>query len=152
MSTNLSSPFETLPGGSSQTHNNLTMASDQSSQNYSEGFHDSENAPTEKLCRRKVTQQEWKRFCKQVEALLRPVVLRYGRITMGTMVKIIVDILGENVSDEDYCYWKGILKMQSNVSTWKNRTLDKLKVNGNILSKSNLKHTVNSCRTTSAMC
>ncbi|MCJ1264231.1 hypothetical protein MMC22_004102 [Lobaria immixta] len=46
---------------------------------------------------------------------------------MDSMVKIVVGILGENVSEEDFWYWKGILKIQSNVSTWKNPTMDKLK-------------------------
>ena len=55
---------------------------------------------------------------------------------MDSMVKIVVGILGENVSEEDFCYWKGILKIQSNVSTWKNRTMDKLKVNGDTIFKS----------------
>lgn len=64
------------------------------------------------------------------------------------MIKLVVGILGENVSQEDFCYWKEILEIQSNISMWKNQTIDKLKVDGNILSKSNSGYTINKCRTT----
>ena len=64
----------------------------------------------------------------RLEAALRPFALGYGKLDADQIAHIVRTAIKENVDDEDIYFRKGLTKAQSNVSTWKHRSLTCMEV------------------------
>ena len=83
---------------------------------------------TKKRRRRHAITSEWKMIAMRLEAALRPFALRYGKLDADQIAHIARTAIKENVDDEDIYFRKGLTKAQSNVSTWKHRSLTCMEV------------------------
>ena len=83
---------------------------------------------TKKTRRRQAITSEWKLIVMRMKASLRPFALRYDKLNADQIAHIVRNAIREDVDEEDIYFRKGVTKVQSNVSTWKNRSLACMKV------------------------
>ncbi|MCJ1467865.1 hypothetical protein MMC07_006490 [Pseudocyphellaria aurata] len=80
--------------------------------------------------RSKYTKAAWNAIAARLESKLRPWILRYGKLTEDQMVKLVRDATATGDIDLDNLWFKKcIIKMRTNQSTWKNRTLGAIGMN-----------------------
>ena len=83
---------------------------------------------TKKTRRRQAITFEWKLIVMRMKASLRPFALRYDKLNADQIAHIVRNTIREDVDEEDIYFRKGVTKVQSNVSTWKHRSLACMKV------------------------
>ena len=83
---------------------------------------------SKKLRRRQVVTSEWKLAKRRIERLSRPVALRFGKLNGAQIDMIIREALGEEVEEDDAYYLRSEKKIRTNAATWKNRSIESMKV------------------------
>lgn len=118
---------QSLPsGGNSQS---LLLLSCSHISTVEEGFNNLDKIlSTTKLCCSKVPKAEFKSAAKQIETALQQYILRYTKIPSDIAGNFILAVLKQDLDKENYVYRERLNKVQSNVSTWKNQTLQRLEV------------------------
>ena len=72
---------------------------------------------------------EWHGISTRLEAQLWPWILRYGKLTEDQMVDLVKKAMGRDVVDSDkILFKKALMKVRTNQSTWKHRTLGAMQV------------------------
>jgi hypothetical protein len=77
---------------------------------------------------REIACKDWKEAKIKIENLLRPAVLRYGKLDNQTFHGILYEVLGAETDTSSAFFRKGLAKMKSNVATWKCKTLSEMEV------------------------
>lgn len=76
-----------------------------------------------------VLTSEWKVYKRRIERIARPSALRYGKLTTLQIDQLIRTALrDEDIDEEDVYYRRANVKIRTNLSTWKHRTLNNMKV------------------------
>ena len=83
------------------------------------------SSPAKRLAR----QSQWRVVADRIELLSRPAVFRYRKLEKEDIDSIVRVSIRGDVEEDDVLYRKGIQKVKTNISTWKNQTLDCIKVN-----------------------
>ncbi|MCJ1462586.1 hypothetical protein MMC07_001188 [Pseudocyphellaria aurata] len=72
----------------------------------------------------RLTKAEWNALAARLETKLRPWALRYGKLKDAQMVKVVREAIAtNNIDSDDVRFKRCIIKLRTNQSTWKNRTL-----------------------------
>jgi hypothetical protein len=70
----------------------------------------------------------WPTIKTKLERSLRPLCLRWGKPEEAAINQIVRHAVGEELDEDDWLYRKAVFKCHSNITTWKNRTLDNMAV------------------------
>lgn len=79
------------------------------------------------------TKTKWKAIAAQLESKLRPWVLQYAKLSEEQMTEVVRDAITiENLDSDNHWFKKRVVKVRTNQSTWKNRTLRAIQVSLNV--------------------
>lgn len=72
---------------------------------------------------------EWHRLLMRLKAQLRPWILRYGKFTEDQIINLVKKTMGQDdVDSDEILFNKALIKVHTNQSTWKHRTLRAMQI------------------------